>query len=58
MNILIADKYSKNTTILTNDIIFNYNVCSNDVFIMHLYASPSNYRVRCFNSKNPALEFN
>lgn len=57
MNILIADKYSKNTTILTNDIIFNYNVCSDDVFIMHLYASPSNYRVRCFNSKNPALKF-
>ena len=56
MNILIADKYSKHTTILTNDIIFNYNVCSDDVFIMHLYASSSNYRVRCFHSKNPALE--
>jgi hypothetical protein len=55
MNILIIDKYSKDTTILTNDIIFNYNVCSDDVFIMHLYASSSNYRVRCFNSKNPAL---
>lgn len=56
MNILIADKYSKNTTILTNKIIFNYNVCSDDVFIMHLYASSSNYRVRCFHSKNPSLE--
>ena len=55
MNILIADKYSKYTTILTNDIIFNYNVCSDDVFIMHLYASSSNYRTRCFHSKNPAL---
>jgi hypothetical protein len=56
MNILIADKYSSNTTILTNDIIFNYNVCSDDVFIMHLYASSSNYRERCFHSKNPVLE--
>lgn len=55
MNILIADKYFNHTTILTNDIIFNYNVCSDDVFIMHLYASSSNYRVRCFHSKNPAL---
>lgn len=56
MNILIANKYSKNTTILTNDIIFNYNVCSDDVFIMHLYASSPNYRVRCFHSKNPAID--
>jgi hypothetical protein len=54
MNILIADRYNRYTTILTNDIIFNYNVCSNDVFIMHLYASSPNHRVRCFNSKNPA----
>ena len=58
MNILIHDKYSKNTTILTNEIIFNYNICSDEVFIMHLYASPSNYRVRCFNSNNPALIMN
>ena len=56
MNILIADKYSKYTTVLTNSVIFNYNVCSNDVFIMHLYASPAHYRVNCFNSKNPALK--
>lgn len=52
MNILIADKYSKYTTILANNIIFNYNVCSDDVFIMHLYASSSNYRVRCFHSEH------
>ena len=51
MNILIIDKYFNNTTILTNSIIFNYNVCSNDVFIMHLYASSSNNRINCFNSK-------
>ena len=55
MNILIADKYFKYTTILTNDIIFNYNVCSNEVFIMHLYASTSKKRVRCFHSKNPSI---
>lgn len=55
MNILIADKYFNYTTILTNDIIFNYNVCSDEVFIMHLYASSSNYRVRCFHSNNPAI---
>ena len=52
MNILIADKYSKYTTILTNDVIFNYNKCNNDVFIMHLYASSAAYRTKCFTSKN------
>lgn len=52
MNILIADKYNKNTTVLTNDLIFNYNRCNNNVFIMHLYASDNSYREKCFNSKN------
>ena len=52
MNILIHDKYSKNTTILTNDIIFNYNVCSDEVFIMHLYASPSNNPALIMNNEN------
>jgi hypothetical protein len=51
MNILIADKYYKNTTVLTNDLIFNYNRCNNNVFIMHLYASSNSYREKCFNSK-------
>jgi len=55
MNILIADKYSSFTTILTNDIIFNYNVCSDNVFIMHLYRSSSKNREKCFNSKNYEL---
>jgi hypothetical protein len=50
MNILIADKYFKHTTILTNDLIFNYNKCNNNVFIMHLYASSSDYRMKCFTS--------
>ena len=48
MNILIYDKYYPNTTVLTNKVIFNYNVCSNDVFIMHLYASTPASRVSCF----------
>lgn len=52
MNILIADKYFKNTTVLTNDILFNYNRCNNNVFMMHLYASSNSYREKCFNSKN------
>ena len=51
MNILIAEKYSKYTTILTNEFIFNYNKCNNNVFIMHLYASSDKYRQKCFNSK-------
>lgn len=48
MNILINDKYYSNTTILSNKIIFNYDVCINDVFIMHLYASSSDKRMNCF----------
>lgn len=55
MNILIADKYFKHTTILTNDVIFNYNRCNNNVFIMHLYASSSAYRTKCFTSKNNTI---
>ena len=51
MNILIADKYFNNTTMLTNDLIFNYNKCNNNVFIMHLYASSNSYRQNCFTSK-------
>jgi len=52
MNILIHDKYYPNTTVLTNRIIFNYNVCSDDVFIMHLYSSTPESRIKCFQSKN------
>jgi hypothetical protein len=52
MNLLIADKYYKNTTVLTNDLIFNYNRCNNNVFIMHLYASSNRYRMKCFTSKD------
>ena len=52
MNILINDKYYSNTTVLTNKVIFNYNVCSDDVFIMHLYASTPDSRVSCFQSNS------
>jgi hypothetical protein len=55
MNILIDEKYSKYTTVLTNKVIFNYNICSDEVFIMHLYASKPKDRVACFQSNNPVL---
>lgn len=48
MNILIHDKYYQYTTVLSNKIFLNYNICSNDVFIMHLYASTPDSRVSCF----------
>lgn len=51
INILINDKYYKNTTVLTNDIIYNKNKCSNNVFIMHLYASTPKERLNCFINK-------
>lgn len=51
MNMVIADKYSKQTTVLPNKYIFNFNQCSNEVFIMHLYASSTADRVACFRNK-------
>jgi len=39
MNILIANKYRKYTTILTNDIIFCNDKCVENVFILHLFGS-------------------
>lgn len=56
MNLLIHDKYYSNTTILTNKIFFNYDVCSDDVFIMHLYASTPDSRVKCFQSNKNTFE--
>lgn len=52
MNILIDDKYKNYTTILPNDIILNYGKCYNDVFIMHLYGSSADTRMKCFTSKD------
>lgn len=51
MNILIHDTYYSNTTLLSNRIIFNYSVCSDEVFIMHLYGSTPESRIKCFQSK-------
>ena len=51
MNLIIADKYSLSTTVLSNEIIFNYYNCSDNVFIMHLYASSNSKRVDCFTEK-------
>ncbi len=50
MNLMIADKYSDHTTVLPNDIIFNFNICSDNVFIMHNYASNNKNRVKCLTS--------
>jgi len=57
MNLLIADKYSQNTTMLNNDIIYNYNVCNNDVFIMHLYASSDKDRTTCFTESETKINY-
>jgi hypothetical protein len=51
MNILVADKYQKYTTILPNSLIYNKDICDNKVFIMHLYASSNEKRLKCFTSK-------
>jgi hypothetical protein len=51
MNILIADKYFNNTTVLPNDIIYNYGSCNKEVFIMHLYGSSNDTRAKCFSNK-------
>lgn len=53
MNILIYDTYHKNTTLLNNDIILNYNECYTNTFIMHLYAASDETRQLCFTSKYP-----
>lgn len=50
MNLLIADKYLYYTTILSNNLIYNKDICNNNVFIMHLYASSNKNRIKCFTS--------
>lgn len=51
INLLLADKYNQYATILPNEVIFNSNKCVDDVFIMHLYASSSINRKKCFETK-------
>lgn len=48
MNLLITQKYNKNTMILPQNIIYNYGTCNNDVFIMHLYGASESEREKCF----------
>jgi hypothetical protein len=54
MNKLIFDKYNKNTTCLSLELVRNIladpelKICDLDVFILHLYASSSNARNQCF----------
>ena len=47
MNLLIANKYLKNTTILPNKYILNSATCNDNVFIMHLYRGSDNARKKC-----------
>ena len=53
MNVQIADKYAQHTTILSRDIIYNYNACNKNVFILHYYGSTfgssNDKRMKCFN---------
>ncbi|AYV82674.1 MAG: putative glycosyltransferase [Hyperionvirus sp.] len=48
MNMFIRGKYLKNTTIVANNLFFSYGNCRNDVFIMHLYGSSPEARMKCF----------
>lgn len=47
LNLHIADKYSKYTTVLPNDVILNFSSCNDNTFIMHLYGSSNNAREEC-----------
>lgn len=48
MNLLIADKYYDNTTVLPNEVLLNYGICTDGSFIIHLYASSDEKRKDCF----------
>lgn len=50
MNDLLFEKYMNYTTILPNSIFFNYYICDNNTFIMHLYGSSDNERKTCFSN--------
>jgi hypothetical protein len=50
LNKLLIDKYDKHTTLLNNNIFHNNNICLNDVFVMHYYATDKNERAKCFNN--------
>lgn len=48
MNILIFKSYIEYTTMLPKSIIYNNYICCKKAFIMHLYASSNEERVKCF----------
>lgn len=48
MNIMILKKYYKFTTILPKNIIYNKDKCNKEAFIMHLYNSSQEKRLKCF----------
>jgi hypothetical protein len=48
LNLLIAAKYYDKTTVLPNDIVFNYGTCIENSFIMHLYGGSEKKRRDCF----------
>jgi hypothetical protein len=48
INILIHEYYYKYMTLLPRTIIMNSNKCDRNTFIMHLYFSSNNDRVKCF----------
>lgn len=50
MNLLIAEKYFKNTTVIPNKFIYNFGHCDSDAFIMHLYRGSDEARKNCLSS--------
>lgn len=48
MNLLILNKYSKYSTMLPKNIIYNGKVCDANAFIVHLYGSSDIDRTNCF----------
>lgn len=47
MNLNIADKYLKYTTVLPNEYILNMGKCDDQTFIMHLYGGSDEARKEC-----------
>ena len=48
MNDLILHKYFNNTSMVHTNIFYNYYTCNDNVFMMHLYSSSDEARVKCF----------
>ena len=52
MNLIIANKYVKHTTILPNDYILNSSKCNDNTLIMHLYGGSDDARKECLATFN------